>query len=273
MLERRDDGWIARTAEGARAVLADDRFGVPPAEPVAEPDIPVGTVRWLRSQVSRFVNGPEHRARRAEVERELARVNPTEFAAAARARTTGLLAAGEQSAEVARRAPTAALAELLGLSEPDAAADAILDLAPAYFPGAPADAEARADAAVARLLELLDGVPIPVALARITLLVQGCAATGALVEAGLAHGGPLAAVLRERPPLPTIPRGALVDAAVAGAVVRAGDAVVVDVAAASDPEVVTFGLGRRPCPAREHAVAAAEAVVEVLRANSARVSR
>jgi cytochrome P450 len=261
MLGRRDAGWVARTAADARVLLADDRLGVP----AAEPDDVVGTVRWLRSQISRFVNGPQHRDRRAEVERELARVSPAELAASARNRASVLLTAGRTGALVVRQAPTAALAELLGVADPNAAAEAVLDVAPAYFPGADADVEARADAAVARLLALLDGVPLQVALARITLLIQGCEATGALVEAALAHGGQLEAVLRERPPLPAIRRVALVDAALAGAFVRAGDPVVVDVAAASDPDVFTFGAGRRPCPARPHAVAAAEAVVEVLR--------
>src|SRR4051812_17491991 len=154
MLDRRDEGWVARTAGDARALLADDRFGVPSAEP----DDVVGTVRWLRGEVSRFVNGPEHRVRRAQLERELARVTPAELAAASGNRATDLVMAGRPTAVVARRPPTAALAELLGVPDPDAAAEAVLQVAPAYFPGAEADAEARADAAVVQLLTLLEGV-------------------------------------------------------------------------------------------------------------------
>jgi hypothetical protein len=39
--------WIASRYDDARAILADDRFGVPEAGPPG----PVGTVSWLRASV------------------------------------------------------------------------------------------------------------------------------------------------------------------------------------------------------------------------------
>jgi len=256
---------VVTTAADARALLADERFGVLPE---AEPDGPPGTVRWLRAQVSRFVNGPDHARRRAVLEAELARVAPLNLAAAAGRYAEALLADRTPIDLLARRAPAAALAELLGVGEPEVAAAEVGELAPAYFPGAEPAVEARADAAVAALLTRLDGAPLEVAIARVTLLVQGYEATGALIDAARAHGGVLDAVLRERPPLPAIRRVALVDAGLAGAFVRAGEPVVIDVGAASDPEVLTFGGGRRPCPARSHALAAAAAVLDALSARS-----
>jgi len=257
MLSRTDDHWTATTAEDARAVLSDDRLIIAPVPDEGPP----GGIRRLRAAVSRFVEGAEHERRRGLLEAELARVDPAELGQATRAHAEQV----RRDAEVVRRAPTAALAELLGAVDPLAAADAALAIAPAYFPGAGAEAEAVADTALARLRDALGGADGDTMTARITLLIQACDATGALVEAALSSGLPLDEVLRRRPPLPALRRVAEADADVAGTAIRAGDRVVVDVAAASDPEVVTFGLGRRPCPAREHALAAAAAVLDTLR--------
>lgn len=258
MLTRTDDGWAATTADDARAVLSDERLIVPPV-----PDEgPAGGIRRLRAAVSRFAEGAQHGQRRRLLETELARIDPAELG-----RTTGDYAEQlRKDPNVARRAPTAALAEHLGAADPLAAADAVLQIAPAYFPAAGAEAEAVADATLPRLRNALGGASDDTTTARITLLLQACEATGALVEATLGSGLPLDDVLRRRPPLPALRRVAAADALVAGTPIRAGEPVIVDVVAASDPEVVTFGLGRRPCPARAHALAAAAAVLAVPRA-------
>jgi len=248
-----------------RAVLGDDRFGV--AE--AAPDAVVGTIAWLRASVSRFANGAEHRRRRGLLETELARVDPARLQraahddAAARMRTPA-----PDRADIARRAPTAALASLLGLIDPAAAVDAVLDCAAGYFPGADPAAEARADRGTATLLTLLAELPLDVAIARITLLVQGCAATATLIESALTHDQPLETVLRAHPPVPAMRRIAGTDVVLDGAIIAAGELVVCDIAAASDPAVLTFGAGVRPCPASAHALAAARGVLDALGAVS-----
>ncbi len=258
MIERTADGWVAATEPDVRAVLGDERFGVPEA---VAPTGEVGTIAWLRASVSRFANGPEHRRRRALALAELARVDPDRLRAAAYEQAIALSPA---PAGVARRAPTAALAGLLGLPADAATVDAVLDCAAGYFPGASQGDETRADRGTRALLALLAGVPVDVAVARITLLVQACAATATLIEAATAHRRPIPALLREHPPVPAIRRVARTDADVNGAQIRVGDVVVCDIRAASDPATLTFGAGDRPCPASTHAIAAACGVLDAL---------
>jgi len=252
-----DDHWTATTADDARAVLSDDRLIV-----ASVPDDgPPGGVRRLRAAVCRFAEGAQHAERRARVVAELAGVEPATLAATARAHAERLR--DDAGPDFLRRAATAALAERLGAVDPIAAADAVLAVAPAYFPGADDGAEAAADEALPRLRAALAAPDDDTETAWITLLLQGCDATGALVETALAAGLSIEDALRRRPPLPALRRVAAADVVVAGTAIRAGERVVVDVAAASDPEVVTFGLGRRPCPARAHAEATASVLLEV----------
>jgi cytochrome P450 len=258
MIGRSEDGWVATTEPEVRAVLGDERFGVAEVPPSTE----VGTIAWLRASVSRFANGPEHRRRRALALAELARVDPDRLRVAAYEQAGALLRAAH--IDVAHRAPTAALADLLGLPDPAAATDAVIDCAAGYFPGADAEDEARADRGTKALLELLDGVRLDVAIARITLLVQGCAATATLIESAIAHRRPIPALLREHPPVLAIRRVARTDVELGGAHIRAGDTVVCDIGAASDPATLTFGAGHRPCPASTHAIAAACGVLDAL---------
>src|ERR1700727_1307457 len=90
--------WVVSETAEVRAVLADERFGVRPAEAGA----PSGTVAWLRASVSRFANGPEHGRRRALVVAELDRLDPAALRAAARDRARSALADGAApSAEAA----------------------------------------------------------------------------------------------------------------------------------------------------------------------------
>jgi hypothetical protein len=212
-------------------ILLDPAYVVPPAPPAG----PVGTLAWLRACVPRFCEGAEHARRRALLERRLARVDPER-----------LRGRGDH---------VVALAEALGTSDPRAAAEAVREIAPHYnpppvaaagdareaaapasspapapaSPPAPAPASSPADAAVARLLALLPPAE-PEALAQdICILVQGCAATDALIAA---HGE------LDPPPVPATWR-----------ISPDGEPVRVDLSAHP------FGAGPHACPGRAHALA------------------
>jgi cytochrome P450 len=150
--------------------------------------------------------------------------------------------------------PTAVLGGALGVKDTSAVPAA----ASGYLSG---EAGPEADAAVAELVELTD-------LPAITLLLQGHAATEALIENALTHAAPgddvealLHETLKQDPPLKATRR---LDT-------RTGDEVVIDLVAANrDPGLpastphLTFGYGIRPCPAPAHALALAAGVLDVL---------
>jgi hypothetical protein len=103
-----------------------------------------------------------------------------------------------------------------------------------------AAAAPEADAAVARLVAACGGWDERSA-ARIGLLVQACDATATLVRTAQERGASVEEVLRDDPPVRLTRRGgALVDLASAG---------------------LPFGAGPHACPAREHAIALAAALV------------
>jgi hypothetical protein len=269
-----DVGWIARSEQDVRAVLCDDRFSVPEVGPAAE----VGTIVWLRASVSRFVNGPAHEQRRARAVAELARVEPARLRATTHAVARAELDALAPStridvmASLARRSPAVALAALLGAADPPVVAEAVIDCALGYFPGSEIEAERRADAATARLVRLLADPDLDVTIARIALLVQGCDATAGLIGSALANGLSLDAALREQPPIRTMRRVAHAGVRLGAALIRPGDPVLCDIDAASDPATLTFGDGRRPCPAPDHAKAAAAGVVDAVRTTCALIA-
>ncbi|MFF6999725.1 isocitrate lyase/phosphoenolpyruvate mutase family protein [Streptomyces sp. NPDC008313] len=236
-----------------RAALADP--ALVPELPAAK-DGPAGeSVAWLRATVARFSSGERHRRRRALVEAELARLEPTVLRRAVTAGTEG---------EVRSRV-VHALAEALGMPEPEEVAEAVTAVAQVYFEGAgPA-----ADEAVARLTERLapgnaDEAALEAAANRIGLLVQACAATAALVEAAAGGDAPLARVLREAPPVRTMRRIAARDTHVSGHHITEGDVVLLDLAAAqsSHPVPLTFGAPPRVCPGRAHALALADGLLQ-----------
>ncbi|MEQ4723389.1 cytochrome P450 [Nonomuraea sp. B19D2] len=243
---------ITRHAD-AEAVLADPRY-VPP--PVRQ-DAAEGTLAWLRAQVSRFSTGQTHAGRRHLLVERLAALDPAELRPAARAMTL------ERDGDW-RGVPTAVLGAALGVKDTSAVAAA----AAGYLSG---EESPEADAAVAELLELA-GIP------EITLLLQGHAATEALIENTLRHAEPgddvealLHETLRQDPPLKATRR---LDT-------RTGGEVTIDLVSANrDPDVfadpirfdpsrgraphLTFGHGVRPCPAPAHALALAAGVLEAL---------
>ncbi|MET9250692.1 cytochrome P450 [Nonomuraea sp. NPDC003709] len=237
----------------AEAVLADPRYVPPPVRQDAEE----GTLAWLRAQVSRFSTGETHAGRRRLLEERLAALDPAELRTAARAMT--LERGGDW-----RGVPTAVLGAALGVKDTGAVAAA----ATGYLSG---EESPEADAAVT---ELLEQATIP----EITLLLQGHAATEALIENALGHAGPgadpealLHETLRQDPPLKATRR---LDT-------RTGDEVTIDLVSANrDPDVLadpdrfdlsrgraphlTFGHGVRPCPGPAHALALAAGVLEAL---------
>jgi len=247
-------------------VLADPAFEVPVAPPGD------GGLAWLRSTVSRFVNGAAHARRRALVEAGLAGLDPAALRLAARAGTEAVLAGGgarvEVMSAVARPVPLRTLGRALGVGDADleaAVADAAV-VAPAYASGA---GDERVDAAADRLRGVLDRGDPEATAAAIAVLVQACEATASLI-------GCAVVVASGRPEL----RGD-VDALVGETLRRAapvrlmrrvsdrGAPVTLDLDAATrdsgpDDPPLTFGSGVRPCPGVPQAVALASGVLEAL---------
>lgn len=210
----------------SRAVLTDPAYLVPPV-----PEADRG-VAWLRASVARFSSGAAHRRRRALVVALLATVPPESLAAP---RDPGVVGCAEASGRGMDGHPVAVLARALGL---DAPVELVADVAQAYQPGT--GDEARADAAVERLVDRLGGHDEATA-ARIGLLVQACQATADLIERS--HNASIDDVLRDDPPAPATkrltPTGELVRVPLSG-----------DLA---------FGAGAHACPGRDHALALARA--------------
>lgn len=231
---------IVTERTGVCAIFDDPRFEVPTAPAATD------GIGWLRATVSRFANGSLHARRRALVERELESLHPARLRA---------LAEQLASSTRARDVPLAALCTALGVDEqalPQAVADARA-VACAYPLGS--DPSGEADAATGRLVTLLGPAADEQTAARIAVLAQAGAATGALIESALARldADPaqpveqvLADTLENDPPAPATRR------------VRDGQTVVLDLAAAQLP----FGYGPRACPGREQALALAAGVLD-----------
>ncbi|QUQ71132.1 oxidoreductase [Kutzneria sp. CA-103260] len=182
---------------------------------------PVPTVAWLRAMVARFSSGPDHRRRRALAVAELAKIDPAELRR--RAAETSCTAA-----EV--------LAQAMGID----AGEAVADVARAYHPHTVADE--AADRAVARLVDAFGGVTDELTAARISLLVQSCDATTALVAKARNHAT-IDETLRDDQPLRTTRR------------VRDGEVVLVSL------DGHPFGAGTHECPGQAHAIALAEGIL------------
>jgi hypothetical protein len=182
---------------------------------------PTPTVAWLRAMVARFSSGPDHQRRRALAVAELAKVDP---------------AALRQLAAESTCSPAEVLARAMGVEVGDAVAVA----ARAYHPHTVVDSDA--DLAVARLVDAFGGVPDELTAARISLLVQSCDATVALVANARNHAS-IEETLRDDPPLRETRR------------VRDGEVVMVSL------DGLPFGAGTHECPGQAHAVALAEGIL------------
>jgi hypothetical protein len=182
---------------------------------------PTPTVAWLRAMVARFSSGADHQRRRALAVDELAKIDPAVL---------------RQTAAESTCSPAEVLARVMGVEVGDAVAVA----ARAYHPHTVADS--AADLAVARLVDAFGGVPDELTAARISLLIQSCDASAALVANARNHAG-VEDTLRDDPPLRETRR------------VRNGQVVMVSL------DGLPFGAGTHACPARAHAVALAEGVL------------
>jgi cytochrome P450 len=246
---------------------------------LADPEFEVTTVdggragiAWLRASVCRFANGETHARRRGLVEEELARMDPDELRARARERAERVLAHSggelETMGELARAVPLAVLARALGVSEGELpeAVEAATIVGGAYLGG---EGDERADAAVERLSQLLPRADAERSAAALAVLAQACEATAALIGNALVLSGEreqsledvealLAETLRAAAPLRVMRR-----------VSRGGEAIVIDLEAASSASEpgqrpLTFGGGLRPCPGEREALALARGVLEAL---------
>jgi hypothetical protein len=206
-----------------------------PMPAVAQVGTPPG-IAWLRAHVPRFCDGPVYERRRALVEAELARISPDLLRRRARA------VADEPFAHVR------VLAEALGL--PGISLSAVDVVAAHYQPHTPDDP--AADRAVAELVTACGNVADEGTAARISLLVQACAATGGLVanarQSGTAGSADerIARTMTEDPPVRQTRR--VVD----------DELVELDLT----QDGLGFGAGPHECPGREHAIAIATGIIE-----------
>lgn len=249
------------TAAEIERILADPGHQVPA--------VPAGAsgLAWLRSTVSRFVNGDDHARRRSLVGEELAALDPAALRRDARLRAEQALAhprSGrlELMAAVARPVPLATLAAALGAGDAQlTAADAALT-GRAYLSGA---GDPEVDAAVERLRAALPRASAEASAAAIALLAQACEATAGLIGNAFVlaarSGDPsvrsadalLEETLRRSSPIRVLTR-----------VSARGERVLLDLDAAAEDRPLAFGGGTRPCPGQAHALALAAGALEPL---------
>src|SRR5690349_942353 len=152
-------------------VLNDPNFVVPPVPPATH------GIAWLRATVGRFSSGVIHERRRALSVGILNAIEPESLR----------VATGEH--------PVAVLGRAMGA--PEGIVELVRDVAQAYQPDS--GDEARADAAVVRLVEGFGGIQDEPTAARIGVLVQACEPTATLIER--ARRQPVDEVLRDHPPV------------------------------------------------------------------------
>ncbi|AUH53279.1 cytochrome [Chromobacterium sp. ATCC 53434] len=302
---RRDEKlglWLAASRQAVSAVLGSPVCRVRPARepaPAAIAASPLGEVfgRWPRMS-----DGEAHARLRAAVAASLAALSLDEAGETARRLARTFLAAGPVDGHrldgLVDFLPVAALASLL--SWPEAAladaAEGIARVCRALAADADDAARERGVDACQALMAALTGLPATGWLGRwraefaglddaslhanlLGILFQGRDAGAGLLSAGIAwrcrgewnHGYPAEwrARLRQDPVLHHTRRFVEEDTVLAGQVLRAGDQVLVLLAAAShDPagpdEAMDFGRGRHACPGEALALAIAGGALSVL---------
>ena len=240
--------WIAARAHDVEAVLTHDALHVQPRE-------------GLFARFARFNEGERHAELRASIERRCADIE-IDAIARATARAAVLLEAelagnGGLDAFVERIAPYA-LGLAIGVHEASLPAtfDALVAFVSSGSVLGPLERMNADD--VALLFQSYDATR-----ATIACTLRALARAGGSVEDALA------ATLRDDPPVHNTRRYAAADAAVAGAELHAGDAVLVLLAAANrDPgageRLYTFGFGKHRCPGRRIAETIAAAAIRHL---------
>lgn len=251
----------------ARRVLAHPRYLVP------EADASPGPFGRFRADVSRFTNGPAHDERRRRLEAMLGELDVERLARTAAARTAAMAAhAGPDVAVIARHVPVATIAHELGFASPDTLPPLVAEVAASYPTGVSSE---TADDAVLRLLDAATrsdpAERATDAVLRVQLLVQSYTATATLIETSMRRldedlhhpriptDDLVIAVLRDEPPVRSTkriaPDGAVVTVHLDGA----------DRSTPAGSLPLAFGAGPRRCPAPQHAIAIAVAVIDELR--------
>jgi cytochrome P450 len=295
----RDDAlgaWVASSAAAVTAVLTSALCRVrPPAEPV--PSALVGsTAGEIFGQLVRMNDGPRHLAVKPAVSHAVASLDGPRVAAEAQRWAEQLATELEPATDVARiadfafRLPVYVVASLLGApgDRLRRTAAAVHDFVRCLAPGATADDVRSGAAAGDCLLDTVGRGRDVMAANRVGFLSQAYEATAGLIGNTLvalarypeAEPTILPAVVREvvrhDPPVQNTRRFLAADGEVAGQRMKAGDAILVLLAAANhdaaenpaperfDPRrrerrAFTFGAGAHACPGEVLASAIAEA--------------
>lgn len=281
---------VAARPRDVEAVLASPWLRVrPPHEPV--PRAVAGSAAGeLFGRLVRMTDGPVQERGKRAVRTALAGVAPGSARLAARrlaarlAGTLDLARSPGRAMDAAWHVPVRAVAELLGLRDPDRAPDDTRALVGGFAAGASAEDAARSAAAALRLYGALEGTALPGALQAegadaewaaanaLGFLSQTFEATAGLVGNALVAAGrapdrsrePVDAlvrdVLRSDPPVQNTRRFAAEPGVVADVPVATGDAVLAVLAAAALP----FGAGGHACPGDALAAALAAGTLEAL---------
>ncbi|MFG1910268.1 hypothetical protein [Kribbella sp. NPDC048928] len=234
------------TGRAAYDALHDPNLIPPPAA-----GGPPGSLAWLRSAVPRFAAGAVHAARRGLVLDALEEVDTKVLRRRARERTSELA----RCADVDRVVVVGVLAEALGVRDLEVAP--VRTVAAVYLSGAD---DPAADVAVAQLVTAFGGVADERTAARISVLVQACEATAALIgkarpalRTSVEVDALLRSIVHSDPPVRSTIRQT----------VTAPDVLRIDLAGSELP----FGAGTHACPGREQAFALAAGVCEALLAD------
>lgn len=291
--------WVVASAAAVAAVLTSERCRVrPPAEPV--PRALAGSAAGeVFGALVRMNDGAAHAALKPRVTGALAALDPGTVADHARRHARALAAAHGPDA-LAARLPAYVVGSLLGVPDDrlEATARWTGDLARCFAPGAGAEHVEAGGRAATALRGLVGGDEALVA-NRVGFLFQACDATAGLIGNTLlalgrhpdaaarwrddasARPAVVSEVVRFDPPVQNTRRFVAADGPVAGERMRAGDAILVVLAAANhdpaanasperfDPSrreriAFTFGRGPHACPGETLASAIARAGVEAL---------
>lgn len=295
--------WVVASAPAVRAALTSENCRVrPPAELV--PRALVGSAAGeIFGRLVRMNDGAAHAALKPRVSGMVAGLDPRAVVEQAR-RHARALAYPTRLGDFVARLPAYVVASLLGVPDDrlEATALATAALARCFAPGTSADQLEAGKAAAAALRGLFTGDDVSVA-NRVGFLFQAYDATAGLIgntlvalgrDPGLPRDAELGAVVAEvvrfDPPVQNTRRFLAADGAVAGAAMKAGDAILVVLAAAnhdpsanSHPErfdpsrreraAFTFGVGPHTCPGEALAMAIASAGVAALLEAGARPER
>jgi cytochrome P450 len=263
--------WVAASAEAVTAVLTSGICRVrPAAEPV--PNALLGSpAADIFGRLVRMTDGPGQQALKGRVMEMLGSMDAT---GPSREWARRLPA---EPAEIAFHLPAYVIGSLLGVDDLPRLASLIDDFAPALAPGSSPEQVERGREAAGHLLDLFRGEDDAIAANRIGFLFQAYDSTAGLIGNTLlalaAHPGAdlpqtLLNVLRYDPPVQNTRRFVAEDGVVAGRSLKAGDVVLVVLAAANrDPAakgIFTFGLGPHACPGETLAVTIARAGIEAL---------